>query len=186
MIDLSMATFVWTLQGSSPTTIDATDKIQFAGSAFDAAIEVGSYNDSTHVESSGGANDSSGNSPHNTKFLTSSTVSLNGAGSANLNTISTANSPIKVNFSHGSAVACTEVKAYFYDGTTPATAPTGVTAKLAEQGDSSWADAEGSGAALSLADSASATSHNWYLLPSMSPDSVGTKTGKIRFELTYT
>ena len=42
-----MATFTWTLQGATPTTIDATDKIQFAGATFGSPITVGSYNDST-------------------------------------------------------------------------------------------------------------------------------------------
>ena len=64
-----MATFTWVLQGTSPTTIEATDIVQFAGATFDSAITVGSYNDSTHVESSVGANDSSGNTPKNSKFI---------------------------------------------------------------------------------------------------------------------
>ena len=42
-----MATFTWTLQGTSPTTIDADDIIQFAGATFDSPITVSSYNDST-------------------------------------------------------------------------------------------------------------------------------------------
>lgn len=64
-----MATFTWYLQGTSPTTIDATDKFQFAGGTFDSAITVGAYNASSHVKSSGNADDSSGNGPKNSKFI---------------------------------------------------------------------------------------------------------------------
>lgn len=182
-----MATYTWTLQGTSPTTIDATDIIQFAGSGgFDTAITVGEYNDSTHVESSVGANDSSGNTPHNNKYLTSSTVSVNGGGSTALSGVTTTNCALKINFAHGSAVAVSSHTIYAYDGTTTTAVPTGVTFYIAEQGDTNWTNAEGSAAALSVADSASATSHDFYFLISASPESVGEKTAfAIRDELTY-
>lgn len=186
-----MATFVFTLQGTSPTTIDATDILQFAAATFGSAITVGQYNDTTHVESSVGANDSNGNSPKNSKFISQtggtggdSQVDI-GGGTVDLDSISTANCPLKINFAHGSAVAVTGWKAYFYDGSTPANAPAGVTAKLAEQGEANWTDAEGSGTPVNLADGSSATSHDRYLLASVSPDSVGQKDFGIRTELTY-
>lgn len=181
-----MATFNWSLQGTTATTIEATDILQFAGGTFDSAITVGEYNDSTHVESSAGADDSASNSPHNTKYLTSNTVSLNGGASASVSSISTANCPLKINFSHTTAVAVSAHKIYAYDGTTTTAVPTGVTFYIAEQGDTSWTNAEGSAAALSVDDSASATSHDFYFLVSASPESVGEKTNfKIRSELTY-
>ena len=180
-----MATYTWVLQGTTPTTIGATDIIQFAGATFDSAITVGAYNDSTHVESSVGVNDSDGNSPKNSKYLTSSTVDI-GAGSVNLNTVSTANCPLKINFAHGSAVAVTNHILYAYDGTTTTAVPTGVTFYGAEQGDSTWTNAEGSAAAISVTDSGSATSHDFYFLISASPESVGEKTDFVlRDELTY-
>lgn len=180
-----MATYTWYLQGTSPTTIDATDIIQFAGATFDSAITVGSYNDSTHVESSVGANDSSGNGPKNSKYLTSSTVDI-GGGSTALSGVSTANCPLKINFAHGTAVAVTNHKIYAYDGTTTTAVPTGVTFQIAEQGDTNWTNAEGSAAALAVGDSAAATSHDFFFLISASPESVGAKTAfKIRDELTY-
>jgi len=181
-----MATFTWTLQGTSPTTIDATDIVQFAAATFGSAITVAAYNDTTHVESNAAANDSSGNSPHNTKYLTSTTMSLNGAGSANLSTLTTGNSPLKINFSHGSSVVTTGAIFYAYDGTTTTAVPTGVTFKAAEQGGSTWIGAGGSAAAVAVADDTTATSHDYYFAISASPDSVGTKTAfKLRMELTY-
>ena len=181
-----MATYTWTLQGTTPTTIDATDIIQFAGSVFNSAIFVGAYNDSTHIKTSGGANKSSGNAPHNTKYLTSTTVSLNGGASVLVSSLTTGNCPIKINFSHTVAVQITDHFIYAYDGTSTANGPTGVTFQVAEQGDTTWVNADGSAAALAVTDSASATSHDFFFLISASPESVGQKTAfKIRDELIY-
>lgn len=181
-----MATFTWTIQGGTPTTVDATDKVQLAGSGgFDSKITVGQYNDSTHVKTSGAANKSSGNSPRNNKFLTSTTVSIDGAGGINLNTASNANCALRINFSDAASVAITGAIFYAYDGTTPATPPVGITFKAAEQGDASWTDAEGSGAPVTLNDKTANTSHDYYVLVSGSPDSVGLKAYGFRCELTY-
>ena len=58
---------------------------------------------------------------------------------------------------------------------------------LAEQGDTTWVKAHGSGNALSLNDQTTpATSHDFYVAISASPTSVGVKSGnKIRIEFTY-
>lgn len=181
-----MPVFTWTLQGNTPTTIDATDRVQFAAAGgFDSKVTVGQYNDSMHVKSSGNANDSSGNTPRNNKFLTGTTVSVNGGGSVNLNTVTTGNSALRINFSDPASVAITGAIFYAYDGTTPATPPVGVTFKAAEQGDASWTDAEGSGSPVTLNDKAANTSHDFYLIISASPDSVGLKSYGLRCELTY-
>lgn len=181
-----MATFTWTLQGSTPTTIEATDRIKFAGGTFSTAVTVGSYNSSTHVASSTNTDDSASNTPHNTQYLTTSTVSLNGGGSTALSGISTANCPLKINFSDASSVTTTDAILYAYDGTTTTSAPTGVTFYAAEQGDSNWTAAEGSAAGVSINDDTASTSHDYYFCISASPDSVGEKTAfAIRIELTY-
>lgn len=187
-----MATFTWQLQGASPTTIDATDLLQFAGAAFDDPITVGQYNDSTHVESSVGANDSSGNTPKNNKFISQSggtggdsQVNV-GAGTVDLDTVSTANSALKINFSDGASVSTTGAVFYAYDGTTPANAPVGVDFRAAEQGDANFTEAEGSGAPVTINDDTAATSHDYFLIVSASPTSVGEKTAfALRIELTY-
>jgi len=179
------------LNGATPTEIQETDKLQFAGAAFDSAIAVNAYNDSTHVESSVGANDSSGNTPRNNKFISQaggtggdSQVDI-GAGTVDLDTIADANCAVKINVAHNSAVALSEIIAYVYDGITPATAPTELDIRLAEQGDANWTEAEGSAAALELADSGSSTSHDIYMLMSVSPTTVGAKTGTLFFGFTY-
>jgi hypothetical protein len=187
-----MATYTWTLQGTTPTTIEATDIIQFAGATFDSAITVGSYNDSTHVESSVGADDSNANTPNNNKFISASGGTGGdgqgdwGDGTEDIDAIVDAECALKINFSHGSAVAVSAHTFYAYDGSTTTAVPTGVTFYCAEQGDTNWTNAEGSASALTITDSASATSHDFYILISASPESVGEKTDfKLRSELTY-
>lgn len=186
-----MATFVWTLQGSTPTTIDATDKLQLAGAAFGDPIQVNAYNDSSHVESNVGANDSNGNTPNNNKFISQAGGTGGdsqadwGDGTEDLDQITTAEAALKINFAHGSAVITEDAIFYAYDGTTPATAPVGVDVRVAEVGDANFVQAEGSGAALALDDNSSNTSHDFFIVVSMSPTSVGAKTGKLRIELTY-
>jgi hypothetical protein len=187
-----MATYTWYLQGASPTTIEATDIIQFAGGTFDSAITVGAYNSSTHVESSVGADDSSANTPKNSKFISQSDgtggdsqVDI-GAGTVDLDTIATGDCPLKINFSDAASVTVTDHIFYAYDGTTPATAPTDITFVAAEQGDANWTAAEGSGSPVTVTDDTAATSHDFFFLISASPDSVGEKTAfKLRDELTY-
>lgn len=183
-----MATYTWTLQGTSPTVIDATDIIQFAGAAFNNALFVGNYQDSIHVKTSLGVNRSLGNVPHNTKYVTSTTMSLDGASAVNLNdaSLTTATAPLKINFSHGSSVAITNHILYAYNGSVTTTPPVEVNFKCAERGNTTWVSAGGSAAALALADHAAATSHDFYVLLSASPTAVGTKNSfVIRDELIY-
>lgn len=189
-----MATYTWALQGSSPTTIEASDIVQFAGSGgFDTAITVGEYNDTTHVESSVGANDSSGNTPNNNKFISAAGGTGGdsqadwGGGTEDLDQITNGEAALHINFAHSPAVAITNHIFYAYDGSTPTNGPTDVTFQCAEVGDTNFTNAEGSGSALSINDSSSATSHDFYIVVSASPDSVGEKTAfTLRDELTYT
>ena len=187
-----MATFTWVLQGTSPTTIDATDIVQFAGATFNSAVTVGAYQDTTHVESNAAADDSSGNTPKNTKFISQtggtagdSQVDI-GGGTVDLDAVSTANSPLKITFADAASVTTTGAIFYAYDGSTTTAVPTGVTFVAAEQGDANWTAAEGSAAGVTITDDTASTSHDYYLLASVSPDSVGAKTAfKLRIELTY-
>ena len=177
----------WKSQGTTATTIDATDSIAFSDGTFGHPIQVGSYNDGTHVRTSGGTDKSASNSPHNTKYLTSTTMSLNGGASANLSTLTTANSPLKITVSESVNITVTGVKMYAYDGTTTTNAPSGMNVYLAEQGDTSWKLAHGSGNALSLNDqTTAATTHDFYVAISASPTSVGVKSAnKLRLEFVY-
>ena len=188
-----MATFTWTLQGSTDTTIGATDIIQFAGSGgFDSKITVNAYNDTTHVKSSGGTDDSSGNTPENNKFISQTGGTAGdsqadwGDGTEDIDAILDAECALKINFADAASVSTESAIFYAYDGTTPATAPTDIDIRAAESGDTNFTQAEGSGAALTLTDQGASTSHDFFIILSASPESVGLKTAfAFRCELTY-
>lgn len=179
-------TQVWQLQGATPTTIDATDYIQFSDGTFDNPITVSSYNDGTHVRSSGGADDSSGNTPNNVKYIASGTADW-GDGTEACNAMLDSEATLKIAISETSSITVTDISFYAYDGTTTTNAPTGMTVQAFEQGDSAWTQIHGSGSALSVTDSSTpATDHYFYIALSASPSSVGVKSAnKVRIEFTY-
>lgn len=174
------------LQGTSDTTIEATDYLHFANGSFGGSITVGSYNDSTHVRSSGGSDDSSANTPNNVKYIASGTGDW-GDGTESLTAITDAEATLKITVAYDSSITVTGITFYAYDGTTPANAPSGMNFYAAESGDSAWTQAHGSGSALAIDNSSTpATSHDFYVLVSASPTSVGTKSAnKYRFSFTY-
>lgn len=188
-----MATFTVELQGTSDTVVSATDRVQFAGAGgFDSKVTVGEYNDTTHVKTSGDADKSSGNTPNNVKFISQSgggggdSQADWGDGTEDLDQILDSECTLKINFSDAASVATESAIFYAYDGTTTTAVPTGVTFVAAESGDTNWTGAEGSGSALALSDQAAATSHDFFIACSVSPDSVGLKNNfTLRMELTY-
>lgn len=179
-------TQTWALQGTTPTTIEATDLIQFSDGTFDNPITVSSYNDGTHTRSSGGADDSSGNTPNNVKYVASGTGDW-GDGTESLADILDAECTLKLTVAFDSSITVTDITMYGYDGTTTTDAPVGLDLQLAESGDAAWTNADGSAAALTITDSDTpATSHDFYVAISASPSSVGVKSAnKIRVEFTY-
>lgn len=188
-----MATFTWTVPGTTPTTIEATDKLKFAGAGgFAAKVAVGQYQDTTHVASSVDADDSAGNVPNNVKFISQAGGTAGdsecdiGGGTIDIDALVAGNANLKVNFSDASAVEVTGAIFYAYDGTTPATAPANVDVRAAEIGDANFTQAEGQASALALTDQASATSHDYDIAVSASPETVGLKSAfSFRMELTY-
>lgn len=186
-----MATFTWTGQGtdnSTNQTIGATDVVRFSGAAWGDNVTVSAYQDSTHVEASGGTHTCSTVHLHNTKYNNATTVSIDGAGAVSLSgsVPATGACPLKINFADASSVVTTGGLFYAYDGSTTTNAPTGVTFQALEQSDTSWTNAEGSAAAVTINDDTASTSHDYYFAISASPESVGEKTAfKLRIELTY-
>lgn len=186
-----MATFTWTGQGTDAavtnTTIGATDKLGFYGASFGGAVAVSSYQDSTHVENSGGTQQCTTHI-NNNKYLTSGTISINGGGSETLNgtNLATTECTLKINFSHGSSVVTNTATFWAYDGSTDSAVPTNITFQCAEQADTAWTNAEGSGAAMSLDDNTTATSHDFFIACSASPEAVGNLTAfALKIQLTY-
>lgn len=183
--------FTWQLQGVSPTTIDATDIIQFAGaSGFDDPVFINQYNDTTHVKTSGGSDKSSGNTPNNNKFISQTGGTGGdsqadwGDGTEDLDQITTAEASLKITVTETSSVTVTDVYVYFYEqGGATTAAPTDIDCRIAEVGDTNFVEAEGSASALQCTDSSTpATDHYFYLVPSQSPEAVGVKPATLRFE----
>ena len=179
-------TTTFVLQGTSPTTIEATDYLAFSDGTFGNPVTVSSYNDGTHVRSSGGADDSDGNTPNNVKYIASGTGDW-GDGTESLESITDGECPLKITIAYDSAITVTDISMYAYDGSTTTNAPANMTVQMAESGDSAWTQAHGSGSALAIDDSSTpATSHDFYVLVSASPTTVGVKSdSKARIEFTY-
>lgn len=188
-----MATFTWTGQATdTPTndvTIGATDKFSFYATNFNDAITTTAFQDSSHVENSGNTETCTGGvHMSNTKWVSSTNVDINGAGSEVLSGTAPTNAecPLKINFAHGSAVATSSNTFWADDGATSTAVPTDVTFQAGEQADTTWTQAEGSAAGVTVADSASSTSHDFFLFMSASPDTVGVKTAfRLQMQLTY-
>lgn len=179
-------TQTWELQGTTATTIEATDSIAFSDGTFGNPITVSSFNGGTHVRSSAGVDDSSANTPNNVKYIASGTGDW-GAGTESLNLILDSECTLKLTISETSNITVTDITMYAYDGTTTTAAPVGMDVYLAESGDAAWTNADGSAAALTIADSTTpATDHYFYIAVSASPSSVGVKSAnKLRCEFTY-
>jgi hypothetical protein len=182
-----MATWTLTAQLTDASTlgVNATDKIKLNGTAYGDNVQVGQYPDSTHISNASDVEQCTTAHVNNTKYVDGTHVSLNGAASALLSSLTTANAGFKFNFSDASAVATSAARFYAYDGTTKTTPASGVTVQAAEIGNASWTAANGQGNALALADQAAATSHDFYVALSISPTSTGLKAFKVNIETTY-
>jgi len=193
-----MATFTWLLQSNDPYGQDTelrgapdNDILQFAGATFGTPIFVGEYNDSTHIESSGGADLSDGNEPNNNKFISQtggtggdSQVQVNGGSTVDLDTVTEAEAALNVNISDGASITIDQPVFFSYDpGATIADPLAGIDVRAAEVGDTNFTEAEGSGNALELADSLTpATSHDFYIVLSKGATATGVKVDTLRFE----
>lgn len=177
---------VWKLQGTTATTIDSTDFIQFSDGTFDNPITVNSYNGGTHVRSSGGADDSSANSPRNVKYISSNQADW-GDGTETVANITNAECTLDITISESVSISVTDISFYAYDGTNTVNAPVGMTVQAFEKGDTAWKQIHGSANALVLDNKTTpATSHHFYIALSASPTSVGVKSAnKVRIEFTY-
>lgn len=191
---LMQAVFVYNLQGSTPTVIGAvaTDELEFAGGTFGSKIAVGAWNDSTHVRTLPSTDKSSANTPNNVKFISQTGGGGGdsqgdwGAGTEDIDAILQAECTLDVDFSDAASVITENHIMYAYDKTTTTTGPVDVTTKMAELADILWSSPDGSAAALAIADDGAATDHNYYILFSASPDTVGLKQlFRFRNELTY-
>lgn len=186
-----MATSTLYLQGSTDTVVDTTDKILFSNGTFNVPITTTEYNDSTHVATAADVNKSSTNTPNNVKFISQSGGTGGdsqadwGAGTEDLDQIQNSEATLQFNFSHPTAVALTDIKVFTYDGATPSVPIADLDVRMAEVGDTNWVQAEGLSNALVCNNKTANTSHDIYIAMSLSPQTIGDKTGKLRIQLAY-
>lgn len=188
----------WTIKANGATsgqvTLGATDRLWFnSGTALTDNVTVGSYQDGTHVSDNADAHSASctsGGHISNVKYLTSSTMSLDGAGSANLNTLTAGDATMEWTFVPDSGSVATSGAKFYAYSTSDGTPVSGITVQAAEAAvSSSWTSIGTTGLAangLALADNASASSHDFDIAISVSPTSTGAKTTNVlKLSLTY-
>lgn len=173
------------LQNGNTLQLNATDHIWVNGTSFGLNIVSGQYQDSTHISDANDVQRDTTSALNNTKYVTDSTVSVNGASAVTLSGVTSSQVPLKFTFTNGSAVATSNCKFYAYDGVTDANPMLGVNFKAAEVGDTSWTAANGLSSALNLDNQGSNTAHNFYIAISASPTSPGAKSGSVKLSLTY-
>jgi hypothetical protein len=199
-----MATFTWNgYYGAGPAWTDiGANTLTFCSSLtdHDTAITVASYQDGNHITSGDPGSDVClTNHLNNVKYLGASLMDVNGGGSEALNDTNLAENEctLKINFSHGSSVVITNARLYCYDGTTETTYASNVDMYAFERGvtATAWTEINNGGGAtggdntgerLDLGDKTTATSHDWFVAVSMSPETVGAKTAMdLGIALTY-
>jgi len=171
--------FTWAWQsGSTWHNFSADNMIGFYGTSYGDKVTVNSYQDSHHLRTSSGNDTDACVGPHmtNLKYISGSTVSISGSNETNISNVATGDC-IRIRFTDGSTSVSTEnVKFYSYDGTTDATAPTGLTPKCLTTGASAWVTPTGSAGYMPMADQGSEINHDYFVGLSATPTSVGEKT----------
>ena len=200
-----MATFTWKgYMGAGPGWADiGVHTICFSGSRTDitAAIPVDSLADGTHIGDGDGTGDSCGaNHMNNVKYLTDSTMSVNGGGSENITDANLAETEctLQITFADTNSVSITNARLYCFDGSVTTNPAVGCQVYGFERGKSNvvWTEindesanvgGDNAGEHLDLADSAAtSTSHVFYIALSAGPESVGGKGSfDIGIALTY-
>ena len=188
-----MATFTWNAYyGGSPAWTDiSTNTIVFAGSGGIATpITLGNWQDETHIGTGDPGSDvCTTNHCNNVKYVSGTTMSVNGGGTEDINDTNLANDEctLQIHFNHTSAVAISGARFYSFDGTTETDEAVGIEAYAFERGvsatawtqindDSGDIGGDNSGERLTLGDKTSATDHYWYIAISARPETVGAKT----------
>ena len=174
--------FLWKwykLNTTTWTTFGAGNLIGFYGTTtYAAKVAVSAYNVGMHLRTASGTDTDACANTHMTgiQYVASGTCKVNGGSTVNLNTV-TAEQSVRINFTDGVTSISTENGIFYaYDGTTDATAPVGVTAQGAETGDAAWTACGGSAAAVTLTNQGANVDHNFNVIMSTSPTSVGEKT----------
>ena len=175
---------VWTEFGSG-------NVLKFTGGLYDTSLSINNYQSATHLQTSSSTDTDACGSPHipNLKYISSNKAAIRGTYSSLLSaTFPATTMCIKMvvsDFTTPVSFTTNNGKLFFFDGTTPTTAPTDLTTMGLEQGDTSWTNCGGSASAVSISDKTSATSQTFYVAVSVMPTNTGSLTGSLRFSLNY-
>lgn len=194
-----MATFTFYADETVPL---GGSGLGFFGSTFGASVEVGSYQDTTYITDGNGV--SQGAAVDNTKWTHAASGIQNTIGTTSVNLLAIPNrlATLRINFAHGTAVKLQNSKLRIYDRSNTNNPASGVTCKVAQlihpnpiqsplapegSGDASWNTPTGSSVIMDLEYSPGVsglhgtstvwtdTSHDYYVVISASPDSIGAK-----------
>lgn len=186
-------------------TVGALDYIAPMGANFGNGISVSGFQDSTHATDGSMSSDlCTPNHMRNTKYVSPTQVSLMGGVPVTLNESNVGDTDCTLRWSYAddapANTALSNVRLFAYDGSNPATPPSGIKALAFERratgilkdrvsdtpGDGgAWDSSKGIGGsanALICSERTSAATHYFYFGLSMSPTSKGQKTGKLRLE----
>lgn len=167
-----------------------------------APVTVLAYQDGTHLGSGDPGTDQCGaNHMNNVKYLTDTTMSLNGGGSENITDGNLANDEctIRVHFEDASEVVISAARFYAFNGTSVSSEAEGVTVYAFERGvayasgwtkindDANNIGGDNTGERLDLGDKGTpATDHYYYIAMSVAAQTVGQKTNfDVGVALTY-
>ena len=180
----------------------------FYGSTFGNSVQVGAFQTTTWVTDSNGT--IQGPQCNNVTWTHPSSGSINGAASVALNKIPNYLCPLNIRFTNATAVVTQNSKLRIYDRSNINNDPSGVLCKVAQvahdsfsqsvngSGDTSWSTPTGSSVILAIAfdnpqtsggryngATGSDTQHDYYFALSSSPNSIGSKTFALYFQLEY-
>ena len=181
-----MATWTLTAQLTSGTlALASNDHVWWNGAAFGDNIIIGEYQDSTHVADLNDNQRDTAAAVNNTKYVDATHVSINGGGTTAL-PVPTGSCGLLFTFSDPSSVQTSGAKVYVYDGVEDINVMEDIIFYAAEGGQSTnWVSANGLNSALHLQDQAASTTHNFYIATSLSPQTSGLKSGKLKIVLSY-
>jgi hypothetical protein len=198
-----MATTIWNFYGSTgPDWTDiGANTLVFSGSGGIAEpVQVGAWQDESHIGSNDPGPDQCGaNHANNVKFIDANNMDVNGGGSEAINDTNLTQNEctLQVNFSDAASVATSSARLYCFDGNTVTVEAPNLELQAFEQGvaatawteindDSANVGGDNAGERLDLADQGAATSHDFYIALSFSPETVGAKTDfDLGLALTY-
>ena len=177
----------------------------FGSGSFGASVPVGEYQGSTYCTNSAGS--LQGPALANVKYVHANSGLLNGSTLLNLRAIPNYQSTFEVRITSDDAVQLQNSRLYVTERASTTGNAAGVTIQVAEVdhtglaqdnvglGNVAWTSVNGTGAGnfLSLGNSpglsggvsGSSVSHSYYVVMSLSPNSIGSKTATARFQTEY-